>query len=45
MHEILIEGFSLYKWRSASLEALERSGAREDERSGAREDQAWNNRR
>ena len=27
MHEILLEGFSLCRWRSASLEALERSGA------------------
>ena len=30
MHEILLEGFTLCRWRSASLEALERSGARED---------------
>ena len=31
MHEILLEGFSLCRWRSTSLEDLERSGAREDQ--------------
>ena len=37
MHEILLEVFALCRWRSTSLEALERSRARED--------QSWINRR
>ena len=31
MHEILLEGFSLCRWTSTSLEALERSGVKEDQ--------------